>query len=103
MQTTTIDIHPHIISGDTSRYPLAPLGGHQSDWSRARPVSTEQMIATMDEAGATKTALVQGSTGYGQNHSYGADAVAACPARFTGVFSGDVLSADAPERMRHWK
>ena len=30
----TIDIHPHIIASDTTRYPLAPLGGHQSDWSR---------------------------------------------------------------------
>jgi L-fuconolactonase len=26
-----IDIHPHIIADDTTRYPLAPLGGHQSD------------------------------------------------------------------------
>jgi hypothetical protein len=32
-----IDIHPHIIADDTKRYPLAPLGGHQSDWSRTRP------------------------------------------------------------------
>ena len=31
---TVIDIHPHIIADDTRRYPLAPLGGHQSDWSR---------------------------------------------------------------------
>jgi len=31
-----------------------------------------------------------------------ADAVAAHPDRFTGVFSVDVLAADAPERMRHW-
>ena len=30
-----IDIHPHIIADDTKRYPLAPLGSHQSDWSRA--------------------------------------------------------------------
>ena len=29
--TTYIDIHPHIIADDTKRYPLAPLGGHQSD------------------------------------------------------------------------
>ena len=99
---TIIDIHPHIIASDTKRYPLAPLGGHQSDWSRTRPVSTEQMIAAMDKAGVAKSAIVQASTCYGHDNSYVADAVAAHPDRFTGVFSVDVLAPDAPERMRHW-
>ena len=99
---TIIDIHPHIIANDEKRYPLAPLGGHQSDWSRTRPVSTEQMIAAMDKAGVAKAAIVQASTCYGHDNSYVADAVAAHPDRFTGVFSVDVLAPDAPERMRHW-
>ncbi len=99
---TTIDIHPHIIASDTVRYPLAPLGGHQSDWSRTRPVSTEQLVAAMDEAGVQKAAIVQASTCYGHDNSYVADAVAAYPKRFTGVFSVDVLAPDAPEKMRHW-
>lgn len=102
MQTTTIDIHPHIISGDASRFPLAPLGGHQSDWSRTRPVTLEQLIAAMNTAGIGKAAIVQASTCYGHDNSYVADAVAAHPERFTGVFSVDVLAPDAPERMRHW-
>jgi predicted TIM-barrel fold metal-dependent hydrolase len=100
--SSVIDIHPHIIASDTKRYPLAPLGGHQSDWSRTRPVTTEQMIVAMDKAGVAKSALVQASTCYGHDNSYVADAVAAHPGRFTGVFSADVLAADAPERMRHW-
>ena len=99
---SVIDIHPHIIASDTPRYPLAPLGGHQSDWSRTRPVTTQQMIAAMDKAGVAKAALVQASTCYGHDNSYVADAVAAHPDRFTGVFSVDVLAADAPERIRHW-
>jgi L-fuconolactonase len=99
---SVIDIHPHIIAADSSRYPLAPLGGHQSDWSRTRPVSAEAMIAAMDKAGVAKAALVQASTCYGHDNSYVADAVAAHPDRFTGVFSVDVLAADAPERIRHW-
>ncbi len=99
---TVIDIHPHIIASDTKRYPLAPLGGHQSDWSRTRPVTTEQMIAAMDKAGVAKAAIVQASTCYGHDNSYVADAVAAHPDRFTGVFSVDVLAPDAPERMRYW-
>lgn len=100
---TVIDIHPHIIANDAKRYPLAPLGGHQSDWSRTRPVTTEQMIAAMDQAGVAKSALVQASTCYGHDNSYVADAVAAHSDRFTGVFSVDVLASDAPERMRYWR
>ena len=98
----TIDIHPHVISTDTNRYPNAPLGGHKSDWSRERPVSVEQMIGAMDQAGIAKSALVQASTCYGHDNSYVADAVAAHPDRFTGVFSVDVLAPDAPDKIRYW-
>src|ERR1700743_3476197 len=97
-----IDIHPHVISTDTVRYPRAPLGGHQSDWSRERPVSVDQMIAAMGEAGIAKSALVQASTCYGHDNSYVAEAVAAHLDRFTGVFSVDVLARDAPEKIRYW-
>ena len=97
-----IDIHPHIITADTARYPNDPLGGHKSGWAQDRPVTVEQMIAAMAQAGITKSALVQASTCYGHDNSYIADAVAAYPDRFTGVFSVDVLAADAPEKMRYW-
>ncbi|MPZ54923.1 MAG: amidohydrolase family protein [Rhizobiales bacterium] len=103
MATRAIDIHPHIIADDTGRYPLAPVGGHQSTWSRERPVTIRQMIAAMDAANVAKSALVQASTCYGHDNSYVADAVAAYPDRLTGVFSADVLAADAPERMRDWR
>jgi predicted TIM-barrel fold metal-dependent hydrolase len=101
-QMKYIDIHPHIIADDTARYPLAPLGGHQSDWSRTRPVTTEQMIAAMNTAGVAKAAIVQASTCYGHDNSYVADAIAAHPDRFTGVFSVDVMAPDAPQKMRYW-
>jgi predicted TIM-barrel fold metal-dependent hydrolase len=97
-----IDIHPHVISTDTAKYPRAPLGGHQSDWSRERPVSVEQMIVAMDRAGIAKSALVQASTCYGHDNSYVAHAVAAHPDRFTGVFSVDILAADAIDKMAYW-
>jgi len=102
MPTRVIDIHPHIIAADTGRYPLAPLGGHQSEWSRTRPVTTEQMLTAMDAAGVGKSAIVQASTCYGHDNSYVADAVAAHPDRFTGVFSVDVLAPGAGERIRYW-
>jgi len=97
-----IDIHPHVISTDTTRYPRAPIGGHQSDWSRERPVSVDQMIEAMGRAGVAKSALVQASTCYGHDSSYVADAVAAHPERFTGVFSADLVAPDAVTQMAHW-
>jgi len=100
--SSVIDVHPHVIADDAGRYPLAPLGGNQSDWSRERPVSFERMIAAMDEAGVWKSALVQASTCYGYDNNYLADAVAARPERFIGVFSVDVFRPDAAERIAHW-
>ena len=98
-----IDIHPHVISTDTQTYPCAPIGGHQSDWSRERPVSYEQMIVEQDKAGVSKAALVQASTCYGHDNSYVADAVKAHPERFAGVFSCDIVAPDAVATMNHWK
>jgi predicted TIM-barrel fold metal-dependent hydrolase len=100
--TDVIDTHPHVISTDTERYPRAPIGGHQSDWSRERPVSVEQMLVEQDRAGVRKAALVQASTCYGHDNSYVADAVRAHPERFAGVFSCDILATDAVETMTQW-
>ena len=100
--STVVDVHSHVIASDTRRYPLSPLSGRQSDWSRERPVGFERMIAAMDEAGVAKAVLVQASTCYGHDNAYLADAVAAQPERFAGVFSVDVFRPDAPERIRHW-
>ena len=97
-----IDIHPHVISTDTARYPLQPLGGNQSTWSRDRPTSYDTMIKEMDNAGVAKSAIVQASTAYGHDNSYVAEAIAAHPKRFTGVFSVDMLAADNVEKMKHW-
>jgi predicted TIM-barrel fold metal-dependent hydrolase len=97
-----VDTHPHIIAADTQRYPRAPLGGHQSDWSQKRPVDVEQLIVEQNRAGIAKAVVVQASTCYGHDNSYVADSVAAHPARFTGVFSCDILAPDACEMIAHW-
>ena len=97
--TEVIDIHTHVVSPDTTRYPLAPLGGKQSDWSHARPTSAEALLAAMDEAGVAKSAVVQASTAYGFDNSYMARCVAAHPDRFVGVFSIDLFAADAREQF----
>ena len=100
MAQTIIDIHPHVISPDETRYPRDPLGGILSDWARDRPVTPDQMVKAMDEAGIARAALVQASTCYGYDNSLVADAVKAYPHRFAGVFSVDVLSPDAPQKIR---
>ena len=102
MPPEIIDTHNHVISSDTARFPLAPVGGKQSDWSATRPVSHDQMIADMDAAGVAKSVVVQASTAYGHDNSYLAEAVAAHPTRLTGVFSVDILAPDACERIRSW-
>jgi L-fuconolactonase len=98
-----VDIHTHVISSDTVRFPLAPVGGKQSDWSRARPTSAQALIAAMDDAGVAQSAVVQASTAYGFDNSYLAEAVAAYPDRFTGVFSIDMFAHDACRQLEHWR
>ncbi|HVV92718.1 MAG TPA: amidohydrolase family protein [Hyphomicrobiales bacterium] len=102
MPRMLIDIHPHIISKDTARYPITPLGGKRSAWSEERPVDFAALLAGMDEAGIDKAAIVHSSTTYGFDNSYLADAIAEHRDRFTGVFSVDVRAADAPAQIRRW-
>jgi L-fuconolactonase len=102
MPSNIVDIHPHIVSHDTVRYPVTPIGGTRSEWSKERSVTMEELLAAMDEAGVDKAAIVHSSTTYGFNNDYVVDAVAAQPKRFTGVFSVNVTEPDAPERMRDW-
>src|SRR5579871_305901 len=87
MPSGIIDIHPHIVSKDSERYPITPLEGKRSDWSQKRSVDLGEMVDAMDEAGVGKAALVHSSTTYGYDCSYVADSVAREPERFTGVFS----------------
>lgn len=97
-----IDVHCHVIAPDRDAYPLAPLGGKQSDWSSERSLTPEQLIAAMDEAGVAKAAVVQASTAYGHDSSYCADSIARFPDRLTGVFSIDPLDRDALNHIDHW-
>lgn len=97
-----IDIHPHIVSPDTGKYPLDPLGGTQSTWSTERPTTYDDLLRAMDDAGVAKAAIVHSSTAYGYDNSYVADAVAAVPSRFTGVYSIDVLAPDAVKTFDRW-
>jgi L-fuconolactonase len=99
---TIVDIHPHIISNDETRYPPAPLFGKRSDWSQERPSTVETLIESMDAAGVAKAAVVHSSTTYGFDNSYVVDGCAQYADRLVAVGSVDVLQPDAPERIREW-
>jgi len=86
MKTKIVDIHPHIVSTETVKYPLAPLEGKQSEWSKKRSVNFEEMVAVMDEADVGKAVLVHSSTTHGYDCSYLADSVAKLPQRLTVCF-----------------
>jgi len=102
MASSIVDIHPHIISDDESRYPPAPLFGTRSEWSKERPTTVETLIAAMDTAGVAKAAVVHSSTTYGFDNSYVVESCAKYPGRLVAVGSVDVLQPDAPERIREW-
>lgn len=97
-----VDTHTHALSPDTERYPLAPVGGHQSDWSAKRPVDYAGLLAQMDQAGIARAMVVQASTVYGNDNRYVTEAVRAHPDRLRGVFSIDVLAPDAVSQLQRW-
>lgn len=98
-----IDTHTHVISSDTASYPLDPIGGHQSEWSRDRPVDVAGLLRATDAAGIARSVVVQASTMYGHDNRYVVDAVRAHPDRFVGVYSIDALAADAVQQIDRWQ
>ncbi|WP_432163555.1 amidohydrolase family protein [Streptomyces tendae] len=100
--TYYFDTHTHAVSADTATYPVRPLGGNRSDWSRTRPVDADGLIRHLDEAGVQIAALVQASTVYGYDNSYAADTLAKYPDRLVGVCSVDFLSDTAVTDLRYW-
>ncbi len=102
MASPIIDIHPHVISDDESRYPPAPLFGKRSDWSQERPSTVATLIEQMDAAGVDQAAVVHSSTTYGFDNSYVVDACNAYPDRLIAVGSVDVLAHDAVQVIRDW-
>ena len=102
MTLEIIDIHPHIISNDTERYPPKPLRGRQSEWSKHRPQTFEQLVAQMDEAGVAKAAVVHSSTTYGFDNSYVVDGCNQYPDRLVAVGSVDMLADDVAATIKGW-
>lgn len=102
MASSIVDIHPHIISDDETRYPPAPLFGKRSDWSQERPSTVETLIAAMDEAGVAKAAVVHSSTTYGFDNSYVVDGCNQYKDRLVAVGSVDMLADDVQSVIKSW-
>lgn len=98
-----IDIHPHIISDDIQRYPINPIGGKRSDWSKkGGSLTAEQLIAAMDTAGISKSVVVHSSTTYGHDNSYVADSTKKYPSRLYAVGSVDLMDNNILDILRYW-
>jgi predicted TIM-barrel fold metal-dependent hydrolase len=102
-----VDTHCHIISTDTARYPRkplggkqAPIGGKQSAWTHGRPLTAEELVERMDEAGIAQATLVQATTAYGYDNSYVLDTVRRHSNRFVAVGTFDPLKDNAAERLK---
>jgi L-fuconolactonase len=97
-----IDTHPHVMGLPSARYPVAPVGGAQSGWSRGIELDGPAFAAMMRAAGVAKAVLVQTSTVYGFDNRFLADTVAARPETFAGVCSVDALAGDAAGQLSYW-
>lgn len=96
---TVVDTHCHVISQDLTRYPRAPLGGTPSVWAKERPISSEEFLVQMDQAGVDRAVLVQASTNYGYDNSYVLDSAARWPDRFVAVGTFEPLAPHAGARL----
>lgn len=97
-----VDTHPHLLAADLKKYPITPIGGTQSEWSKGRHLTAEDLLQHMDEAGVERAVLVQAATVHGYDNSYCADSAQRYPDRFVAVCTIDVLAPDAPDRLSYW-
>jgi predicted TIM-barrel fold metal-dependent hydrolase len=103
MTRQLVDIHPHIISADVEKYPITPLGGVRSEWSKDRHAAPlEALLEAMDSANVARAAVVQSSTTYGHNNSYLADSVDRSDGRITGVCSVGFMDDSVIDDIKYW-
>jgi len=97
-----VDTHIHPLADDLQKYPIAPIGGRQSDWSIGAHLTAEEFIKHMDAGGVDQATLVQASTVHGYDNNFCADCAARYPDRFVGVCCIDPLAPGAPDTLSHW-
>ena len=97
-----LDSHAHIMTGDITRYPPAPLGGALRPGELDDPMTAERLIAEMDLNGASRALAVQRAYVYGFDNSYVIDAAHAFPDRLSAVCAIDTRDPSCLRRMKQW-
>lgn len=97
-----VDTHLHPLAEDLQKYPIAPLGGVQSEWSKGVHLTGEEIVQHIRHAGVDKVTLVQASTVHGYDSSYTAVCVAQFPSYFVGVCCMDPQAPDAANTLSYW-
>lgn len=80
-----IDVHPLIITDDSTKYLRSSFLGIQSDRSRQRPVTIEDLIAPIHQPGIAKAVIGESSTCGDYDNRCLVVSVARCPAPVTAV------------------
>ena len=97
-----VETHAHLLADDLQKYPIGPVGGQQSEWSKGISLTAEAFLAHMDAAGVDQAVLVQASTVHGYDNNYCAESASRYPARFASVCCIDPLLPDAPQTLNYW-
>ena len=97
-----IDTHLHPIADDLACYPITPIGGRQSDWSKGLQLTGDEILAHMRRAGVQQATLVQASTVHGYDNQYCAVCCELHRREFVGVCCVDPLAPNAADTLAHW-
>jgi predicted TIM-barrel fold metal-dependent hydrolase len=101
-QIMMIDTHLHPIADDLACYPISPIGGVQSEWSKGIQLTGDEILAHMDRAGVARATLVQASTVHGYDNTYCAVSCSLHPERFVGIGCIDPLAPNATDTLSDW-
>ena len=86
-----MDAHPHIYSGDRTKYPTI-----DDPWNPGEPATAEELKTRMDESGVSKAVFIQTSTFYGHDNRYVMDSTRQYSEWATGVVT---LSPDDAQHV----
>jgi predicted TIM-barrel fold metal-dependent hydrolase len=96
-----VDAHVHVVSSDTTRYPLRPSGiGSERLLQVSAPV--QEFEAAMHAAGLDAAVLVQAMGAYGTDNSYLLEVASGRQSQFAAVVIVDLNEAGASSLPR-WR
>lgn len=100
MTLPVIDTHAHLITGNTDRYPPAPMHGTLRAVDVADPFDADMLIAAMDAASVTQACAVQRGHIYGYVNDYVIDSARRFAPRLKPVVMLDAAAPTAASTLR---